>query len=78
MAAFLGVFRYWLGSDAIEFVPVPGGTPRMREEDPFVAACSTQVDTTHVSAVTVHVAFDGSDCTVETVVGAGAADSGAP
>jgi hypothetical protein len=58
-------FRLWYGSDAIQLVPVPGGTPRTREEDPFVAACSTEIDTTTIAAVTLHVAFAGSACTVE-------------
>jgi hypothetical protein len=49
-------------------VPVPGGTPRTREEDPFVPACSAYVDTTGVASVTLHVAFEGSACTVEAVV----------
>jgi hypothetical protein len=59
-------FRLWYGSDAIQLVDVPGGTPREREEDPFMAACSTQVDTTRVASVTLHVAFHGTACTVET------------
>lgn len=58
-------FCRWYGSDAIQLVPVPGGTPRTREEDPFVAACSTKVDTTGLASVTVHVAFDEAACTVE-------------
>jgi len=58
-------FRLWYGSDAIRLVPAPGGTPRTREEDPFTAACSTQVDTTGVGRVTIRVAFQGSSCTVE-------------
>jgi hypothetical protein len=61
-------FRLWYGSDAIQLVPVPGGTPRTREEDPFVPACSAYVDTTGVASVTLHVAFEGSACTVEAVV----------
>jgi hypothetical protein len=58
-------FRLWYGSDAIQLVPVPGGTPRMREEDPFAPACSAQVDATGVASVTLRVAFDGNACTVE-------------
>jgi hypothetical protein len=58
-------FRRWYGSDAIQLVPVPGGTPRTREQDPFNAACSVQVDTLGLSSVTLQVAFDGSSCTVE-------------
>lgn len=59
-------FRLWYGSDAIVFgSPVPGGTPRYAEEDPFTAACSTTVDTAVVASATLHVAFDGSTCTVE-------------
>ncbi|MBI2780969.1 MAG: hypothetical protein HYX55_04115 [Chloroflexi bacterium] len=61
-------FRLWYGSDAIELVPVPGGTPRTREEDPFVAACSTHVDTAGAATVTLRVAFQGNACTVETVL----------
>jgi hypothetical protein len=61
-------FRLWYGSDAIQLVDVPGGTPRLREEDPFTAACSTLVDTTGVASVTLHVAFDVGACSVESVV----------
>ena len=61
-------FRLWYGSDAIQVVPVAGGTPRMREEDPFIAACSTRVDTAGVASVTLHVAFDVSACTVQTIL----------
>ena len=58
-------FRRWFGSDAIQLVPVPGGTPRTREEDPFDAACSVQVDTSGLASVTLQVAFNGPSCTVE-------------
>lgn len=58
-------FRRWYGSDAIQLVPVPGGTPRTREEDPFDAACSVQLDTAGVASVTVNVTFDGTACTIE-------------
>jgi hypothetical protein len=61
-------FRLWFGSDAIQLVAVPGGTPRAREEDPFTAACSTQVDTSGSASLTVKVAFQGSSCTVETLL----------
>jgi len=72
-------FRLWYGSDAIQLVAVPGGTPRTREEDPFRAACSTHLDTAGVASVTLHVAFDGNTCTVETLLGAGPAQvSGTP
>lgn len=64
-------FRLWYGSDAIQYEPVPGGTPRYAEEDPFVAACSTHVDTVGVTSLTLHVAFLGSACTVVTQVGGG-------
>jgi hypothetical protein len=57
-------FRLWYGSDAIQLVPVPGGTPRTREEDPFTAACSTTFDTAGVSSVTLHVEFKGRTCSV--------------
>jgi hypothetical protein len=57
-------FRLWYGSDAIQYEPVPGGTPRYAEEDPFTAACSMQLDTASVSSATLHVAFLGSACTV--------------
>jgi hypothetical protein len=69
-------FRLWYGSDAIQLVPVAGGTPRMREEDPFTEACSTQVDTTGLEKVTIRVAFDGNACTVETQLAAGSGASG--
>ena len=59
-------FRLWYGSDAIQYAPVPGGTPRLTEEDPFTAACSTDVDTAVVASATLHVAFDGDACTVVT------------
>ena len=59
-------FRLWYGSDAIQLVPVPGGTPRYAEEDPFAAACSMHVDTSSVASVTLHVAFEGASCTVVT------------
>jgi hypothetical protein len=60
-------FRLWYGSDSIQYgEPVPGGTPRYVEEDPFKAACSTLVDTSGVASITLHVAFDGSRCTVVT------------
>jgi hypothetical protein len=59
-------FRLWYGSDAISLEPVPGGTPRNAEEDPFIAACSTVVDAAVVVSVTLHVAFDGGGCTVAT------------
>ena len=62
-------FRLWYGSDAIQYEPVPGGTPRYAEEDPFTAACSTQVDTASSTSATLHVAFDGSACIVETRLG---------
>lgn len=58
-------FRLWYGSDAIQLVPVPGGTPRTREEDPFTAACSTTINTAGVSSVALHVAFKGRTCTVD-------------
>ena len=58
-------FRRWYGSDAIQLVPVPGGTPRTREEDPFDAACSVQVDTSGLTSLTLEVAFNGSACTVK-------------
>jgi hypothetical protein len=58
-------FRLWYGSDDIQLVPVPGGTPRAREEDPFTPACSTQLKTAGVQRLTIHVAFEGSACTVE-------------
>lgn len=63
-------FRLWYGSDAIQLVPVPGGTPRTREEDPFTPACSATIDTTGVASAALHVAFQGRTCTVETVLGA--------
>jgi hypothetical protein len=69
-------FRLWYGSDAIQLVPVPGGTPRMREEDPFTPACSVHVDTTGVASVTLNVAFDGSACTVEKQLEVGNGSSG--
>ena len=59
-------FRLWYGSDAIQLEPVPGGTPRYAEEDPFLAACSTTVDTAALTAVSLHVAFEGTACTVAT------------
>jgi hypothetical protein len=59
-------FRLWYGSDAINYVPVPGGTPRYREEDPFTVACATTVDTAQVSSATLHVAFHDAACTVKT------------
>jgi hypothetical protein len=62
-------FRLWYGSDAIQLVPVPGGTPRTREEDPFTASCSTQFDTAGYTTVALHVAFNGNACTVETQLG---------
>ena len=58
-------FRLWYGSDAIQYEPVPGGTPRYAEEDPFTAACSTHLDTARVASVTLHVAFQESACTVD-------------
>jgi hypothetical protein len=58
-------FRLWYDSDAIQLVPVPAGTPRLREEDPFVAACSTEVNTVGVDRVSLHVTFRLSVCTVE-------------
>lgn len=58
-------FRLWYGSDLIDLVPVPSGTPRTCEEDPFVAACSTEVNTVGVARVSLHVAFRVSACTVE-------------
>ena len=61
-------FRLWYGSDSIQLVPVPGGTPRMQEEDPFRAACSTQVDTVGLANVTLSVAFNGSACKIEAVL----------
>jgi hypothetical protein len=66
-------FRLWYGSDAIQLVPVPGGTPREREEDPFIAACSTHIETEGVTRVELHVAFQGSACTIETLLDAGTA-----
>jgi hypothetical protein len=65
-------FRRWYGSDAIQLVPVPGGTPREREEDPFDAACSLDVDTSTVASVTLHVAFNGQSCKIETQLETGA------
>ena len=64
-------FRLWYGSDSIQLKPVPGGTPRMVEEDPFKAACSTDVDTESVTSVTLHIAFQGAACTVVTRLGEG-------
>ena len=64
-------FRLWYGSDAIQLVPVPGGTPRAVEEDPFTAACSTNLDTAGLASVTLHVAFQATTCAVETLVGGG-------
>jgi hypothetical protein len=64
-------FRRWYGSDAIQPVPVPGGTPRMREEDPFTPACSIQVDTNDLISVTIRVAFDGTACTIAQQVESG-------
>lgn len=61
-------FRLWYGSDAIQLVPVPGGTPREREEDPFIAACSTRIDTDGVARVELRVAFRGHSCTIETLL----------
>ena len=61
-------FRLWYGSDAVSLAPVPGGTPRFAEEDPFTAACSTKVETAGVTSVTIHVAFRGSACKVATSV----------
>lgn len=61
-------FRLWNGSDAIRLEPVPGGTPRYAEEDPFTAACSTRFDTAGVAGLTLHVAFQGGACTVETQI----------
>ena len=58
-------FRRWYGSDAIQLVPVPGGTPRTREEDPFDAACSVQVDSAGLASVTLRIAFNGPACTIE-------------
>ena len=60
-------FRLWYGSDAIQSVPVPGGTPRAREEDPFVAACSAHFETAALARVTMNVAFQGNACTVDLV-----------
>lgn len=57
-------FRLWYGSDAVSYAPVPGGTPRYAEEDPFSAACSQRIDTTAVLAVALHVAFKGSACAI--------------
>lgn len=59
-------FRLYYGSDVASYHPVPGGTPRPAEEDPFIAACSTRLDTTGAARVTVHVAFKGRTCTVVT------------
>jgi len=64
-------FRLWYGSDAVSFKPVPGGTPRYAEEDPFTAACSTHFDTAEVASVTLHVAFQGPACTVATQIAGG-------
>lgn len=64
-------FRLWYGSDAIQLVPVPGGTPRYKEEDPFTPTCSTHLDTAGVPSVTLHAVFNGRTCTVETLLGAG-------
>jgi hypothetical protein len=61
-------FRLWYGSDAVSFAPVPGGTPRYAQEDPFTAACSTDVDTAGVASVNLHVAFQGPTCTVVTQI----------
>ena len=58
-------FRFWRGSDAIQYRPVPGGTPRNQEEDPFTAACSTTVDTEGVASLRLHVTFNGQACTIE-------------
>ena len=57
-------FRLWHGSDAIQLVPVPGGTPRTREEE-FAAACSTNIETAGLAGVTLDVAFNGRACTVD-------------
>ena len=64
-------FRLWYGSDAIQYAPVPSGTPRLTEEDPFNAACSTQIDTAGLVGVTLHVAFSGPNCTVVTQLSRG-------
>ena len=64
-------FRFWYGSDAIQLVPVPGGTPRYAEEDPFIAACSTHFDAAGLASVTMHVAFQGASCTVVSQVAGG-------
>jgi hypothetical protein len=64
-------FRLWYGSDAISYEPVPGGTPRYAEEDPFTAACSTHLDTAGVASVTLHVAFLGSSCAVVSQIAGG-------
>ena len=61
-------FRLFYGSDAISYNPVPGGTPRLSWEDPFTAACSTDVDAAGVVSVAIHVAFTGSACKVVTKI----------
>ena len=61
-------FRLYLGSDVASYNPVPGGTPRYAEEDPFTAACSTHLDTAGVASVMIHLAFKGSACKVVTKI----------
>lgn len=57
-------FRLYYGSDAISFNPVPGGTPRYAWEDPFKAACSTDVTVVPFDTADVKVAFTGAKCKV--------------
>lgn len=64
-------FRRWYGSDMVSFEPVPGGTPRPTEEDPFTAGCSTRLDTSGVASIALHVAFRGSACTIATPIAGG-------
>ena len=69
-AAWTISFRLWYGSDAPSLETVPGGTPRYADEDPFTAACSTNIDTVGLTSVTLHVAFDWvGSCTVVTQLG---------
>jgi hypothetical protein len=59
-------FRLYYDSDAVSFNPVPGGTPRYAWEDPFTAACLTDVTVAGQPVVHVHVAFADAKCDVRT------------
>jgi hypothetical protein len=61
-------FRLYYGSDDVSMHPVPGGTPRNAEEDPFTAACSTDVTVTTLDTADVKVAFKGAACKVRVTI----------